>query len=103
MRAWIAANIVLPRSSWLRRAGASRVLNSLGVSTREISLPHPARPRDWLKVALVECVRCHQVVNRTSPIQRHCQACGKAINRKLSRHAMARRRAVNAEERSLPD
>jgi hypothetical protein len=37
-------------------------------STSQISLPLPTRSREWLKVALLECQRCHQVVERQSPV-----------------------------------
>lgn len=82
-------------TSWLRRAGAGRVLNRLGAAGTEILLPHPVRSREWLKVALVECARCHQVVERTSPIQRHCTECRRALKRSLSIEAMRRRRSAN--------
>ena len=52
----------------LRRAEAGHLLRSKGEKTAEISLPHPERPRVWLNVALVECARCHRVVERTSPV-----------------------------------
>lgn len=35
-------------SSWLRRAGAGRVLNSVGIAKSAIPLPRPARSREWL-------------------------------------------------------
>jgi hypothetical protein len=73
-------------------AGAGRVLNRLGTPTNEIPLPHPERSREWLNVALVECGRCHQVVARTSPIQRHCPECRRALKGARSREAVRRRR-----------
>jgi hypothetical protein len=50
------------------------------------------RSRAWLGVALVECVRCHQVGERSSPVQRHCSYCTAELRRLRSRRAMARRR-----------
>jgi hypothetical protein len=78
---------------WLRRAGAGRVLNRLGATEHTISLRHPKRSREWLAVAIVECERCHQVVERTSPIQRHCGDCRLALKRERSTDAVRRRRA----------
>jgi hypothetical protein len=78
---------------WLRRAGAGRVLNRLGTPEEsEIAIPLPRRSRDWLSVALLECSMCHQVVERTSPIQRHCPSCRASLKRRFSRESMARRR-----------
>jgi hypothetical protein len=77
---------------WLRRAGAGRVLNRLGTAESEIAIPLPSRSREWLKVALVECQRCHQVEQRRSPIQRHCAGCTAELRRQRSQRAMARRR-----------
>jgi len=79
-------------SEWLRRAGAGRVLNRLGTATDEIPLPYPVRSREWLRAALVECVRCEQVVERTSPIQRYCPDCAAALGRERSRESVRRRR-----------
>jgi len=79
-------------TEWLRRAGAGRVLNRLGTLSHQIALPHPGRSREWLEVSLVECARCHQVAERTSPTQRHCDTCRAALKRTRSREAMARRR-----------
>jgi hypothetical protein len=81
-------------TEWLRRAGAGRVLNSRGVTASQISLPRPIRSREWLKVALLECERCHQIVERTSPIQRHCAGCRKALKAARSTAAMRRARKV---------
>lgn len=36
-----------------------------------MSLPRPTRSRDWVKLALVEYDRCHQIEQRRSPNQRH--------------------------------
>jgi hypothetical protein len=80
-------------SSWLRRAGAGRVLNSRGTTESAISIPHPKRSRGWLAAAIVECERCHQVVERASPIQRHCLDCRLALKRERSTDAVRRRRA----------
>lgn len=82
--------------SWLRRAGAGRVLNCRGTIASEISLPRPTRSREWLKVALVECDRCHQVVERRSPIQQHCTDFTADLRRQRSQRSMARRR-LNAK------
>jgi hypothetical protein len=79
-------------SSWLRRAGAGRVLKTLGEASTKISLPHPSRSREWLTVALVECQCCHQVVERRSPVQRHCTDCRRALKQLRSRQAVARSR-----------
>jgi hypothetical protein len=35
-----------------------------------------------------QCARCHQVVERTSPIQRHCPECRRAIKGVRSREAV---------------
>jgi hypothetical protein len=80
------------RESWLRRAGAGRVLNPRRTATSEIVLPHPVRSREWLKLALLECQRCHQFVERRSPIQRHCPDCTRMLRNERSRRAVARRR-----------
>jgi hypothetical protein len=79
-------------SEWLRRAGAGRVLNSRGETATEISIPRPARSRKWLKVALLECSRCHQVVEPRSPGQRYCGECSAFLGRDRSQRGMARRR-----------
>ena len=79
-------------SEWLRRAGPARLLNSRGTATSQISLPHPGRSREWLKVALLECARCHQVVERRSPVQRYCADCHAIIKQERSRWGMARAR-----------
>jgi hypothetical protein len=82
-------------SSWLRRTGAGRVLNRLGTTTHEIALPHPGRSREWLTVALLECSRCHQVVEGRSPTQRLCPSCRRQMKAARSyeamRHARGRR------------
>jgi hypothetical protein len=83
---------VLLTSSWLRRAGAGRVLNRLGTANGEIALPHSGRSRELLNVALVECARCHQVIARAAPIQRYCPDCRRAIKGARSREAVRRRR-----------
>ena len=79
-------------TEWLRRAGAGRVLNSRGTQTSEITLPLPRRSREWLDLALVDCQRCHQVVQRQSPIQRYCPECRAALKRARSSEAVARAR-----------
>jgi hypothetical protein len=71
--------------------------NSLGTATSEISLPRPERSREWLEELLLECRRCHQVVERRSPVQQHCLDCRKALKRLRSQEALARsRRGANA-------
>ncbi len=60
-----------------RRAEAGHVLRSRGETSSEISLPRLVRSRAWLKVALLECEQCHQVVERRSPIQRVRADCRK--------------------------
>jgi hypothetical protein len=87
------AQSVQPRRNWLRRAGAGRVLKTLGDASAQIRLPQPPRSRAWLNVALIECDRCHQVEQRRSPIQRHCAACTADLRRQRSKRAMARRRS----------
>lgn len=84
----------------VRRAGAGHLLRSRGLATSEISLPHLARSREWLTVALLECARCHQVVERTSPIQQHCIECRRALKNKRSREAVRRSRASRARSDS---
>jgi hypothetical protein len=79
---------------WLRRAGAGRVLNARCAVSAEIPLPRPTRSREWMKVALVECARCRQVVERTSPIQRHCPDCAASLGRERSRECVRRRRGT---------
>jgi len=54
------------------RAGAGNLVRSGGETSTEIPLPRPVRSREWMKVALLERARCHRVIERTSPIQRHC-------------------------------
>jgi hypothetical protein len=44
-------------------------------------------------LALLECRGCHQVVERRSPVQRHCPDCRRAIKRTRSREAIRRSRA----------
>src|SRR5271157_3723915 len=46
---------------WLRRAGPGRLLNS-GMGSAELTLPCPAPSRQWLKLALLECAVCRQIV-----------------------------------------
>jgi hypothetical protein len=75
------------------RAGAGRVLKSRGTAESAIPLPRVGPSREWLKVALVECAMCHQVVERTSPIQRNCTDCRRAIRGARSREAVRRSRA----------
>jgi hypothetical protein len=58
----------------------------------EISLSRPGRSREWLTVALLECERCHQIVERASPIQRHCRDCRRTIKGARSREAVRRSR-----------
>jgi hypothetical protein len=81
-------------SRWLRRAGAGRLLNRLGVAENEIPLPHPEHSRAWLNVAILECAWCGQVAERTSPVQRHCPDCRAALKRARSVNATARARAA---------
>ncbi len=89
-------------SGWLRRAGAGRVLNRLGTVGSDIAVPLPRRSREWLKVALLECARCHQVVQRTSPVQRLCPDCRAALKRDRSRGALVRMRAARPRSRPSP-
>jgi len=79
-------------TEWLRRAGAGQLLRSRGETASEISLPRPARSREWLNVALLDCGSCHQVVERRSPVQRYCADCADALARKRSSGAVRRRR-----------
>jgi hypothetical protein len=79
-------------TEWLRRAGAGHLLRSLGETSSEVSLPRPTRSREWLKVALLECGHCHQVVERHSPVQRYCSECAETLARVRSRSAMTHRR-----------
>jgi len=51
-----------------------------------------SRSREWLRVALLECRRCLQVVERTSPAQRYCVDCAVDLGRERSRHSVRRRR-----------
>jgi hypothetical protein len=62
------------------------------MATNKIPLPDSPRSREWLRVALVECRRCHQIVERTSRIQRHCVECRRAIKGARSREAVRRSR-----------
>jgi hypothetical protein len=82
-------------TEWLRRGGAGHLLRSRGTAT-EISLPQPSRSREWLSVGLVECARCHQMMERRPPIQRRCPACRAELKRMRSREAMARRRRLQS-------
>jgi hypothetical protein len=77
---------------WLRRAGAGRVLKTRGVAATEIVLARPVRSREWLNLALLRCRRCHQVVERRSPIQRYGADCAEVLARKRSKEAVRRRR-----------
>jgi hypothetical protein len=86
----------LPRGSRLRWAGAGRVLKTLGEITSDASIPCPARSREWLGVALLECGHCHQVVERRSPVQRYCAACAALLRRGRSRTGIARSRRNGA-------
>jgi len=79
-------------TEWLRRAGASRLLQTRGESATELSLPHSSRSRAWLKLAPLECQGCRLVVERRSPVQRYCRDCAEALARVRSRDRMARRR-----------
>jgi len=79
-------------TEWLRRAGAGHLLRSRGETASEFRLPRPVRSREWMKVALVECALCHHVVERASPVQRHCADCAGDLGREHSREAMRRRR-----------
>jgi len=56
-------------------------MRSPGETSTEISLPSLTRSREWLTVPMVECDRCHQLVERTSPRQRHCRDCRDVIKR----------------------
>ena len=78
--------------SWLRRAGAGHLLRSRGETSSDISLPRPTRSRAWLDLALLECQQCHQVVERRSPVQRHCPDCRAVLKRDRSRTAASRSR-----------
>ncbi len=89
-------------TEWLRRAGAGHLLRSRGESTGEIPLPRPTRSREWLKVALLECRRCHQVVERSSPVQRHCPDCRAGLKRARSRNAVTRARAARPHHQRPP-
>ena len=84
-------------SEWLRRAGAGRVLNSRGTTAQQINLPRPSRSREWFTFALVECARCHQVVEQTSPIQRYCRDCRHGLKAMRSREAVRRSRATKPD------
>jgi hypothetical protein len=75
-----------------KRTGAGRVLNSRGSAESEIPIPHPPRSREWLHVALVECARCHQVLERRSPAQRRCPGCRSVRERERARLGMRRLR-----------
>jgi hypothetical protein len=87
-----------PRSTgWLPRAGAGRVLKARGTEAVEITLPRAKRSREWLTAAVLECARCHQVVERRSPIERHCPDCRAALKRGRSRDAIARARAARPQ------
>jgi hypothetical protein len=82
-----------PSANLAPRIGAGRVLNRLVAAESVILLPRLERSRAWLSVALVECARCHQVVARTSPIQRFCPGCRCALKRARSREALRRGRS----------
>jgi hypothetical protein len=88
---------------WLRRAGAGRVLNPQGTAASDIPLPHPGRSREWLTAALVECARCYQVVERRSPVQRHCGECRASLKGSRSREAVRRARRPGHPARPLRD
>ena len=88
------------QQTWGPRGGAGRVLNSRGFATSEFSLPRPARSREWLHVALLECGSCHHVVERRSPVQRYCAECSATIKRQRSRWGMARARRHSSGQRS---
>jgi len=51
-------------------------------------MPCSDRSRAWLASAIVECYRCHQIVDRTSPMPRHCPDCRREIKRARSREAI---------------
>jgi hypothetical protein len=74
---------------WLRRAGAGHLLRNRGEVSSNVPLPRPTRLRKCLKVGQLECARCHQVVERRSPVQRYCPACAADLGRARSRKAMA--------------
>jgi hypothetical protein len=46
-----------------------------------------------VKVDLMECAVCHQVVERQSPAQLHCGDCRRALKRARSHGAVRRRRS----------
>jgi hypothetical protein len=81
------------RVAWVRGpVRADRRQQSRRTATSEIVLPHPVRSREWLKLAHLECQRCHRFVERRSPIQRHCPDCTRMLSNERSRRAVARRR-----------
>jgi hypothetical protein len=86
-------------SGWLRRAGAGRVLNPRGAVASDVPLPYPARSRGWLEAALLECARCHQVVERRSPAQRRCVEGRRSLELARSSDAVARDRAARRQAR----
>jgi hypothetical protein len=67
--------------------GPGHLLRSRGEATTEIRLPRPIRSRAWLEEAPFECRRCHRVVERRSPVQRHCTDCRAALKRLRHREA----------------
>ena len=82
------------RASAARSPGdrvACGVQTCRGFLTAEMESSY-ARSREWLNVALLECRRCHKVVERRSPVQRQCDECRGALNRFRSRDATARAR-----------
>ena len=77
----------------LAPAGWSRpCTESAGDRGERDPLPHPRRSREWLEAALVECAQCHQVVERRSPVQRHCRECRASLKGSKSRADAARAR-----------
>ncbi len=90
-----ARNVLLNGGElWPRRTGAGRVLSRLGINGSEIRIPRRERSCEWLHVAILECARCHQVVERVSPMQRHCRECRRVIKRLASLNAMRRSRVA---------
>jgi hypothetical protein len=72
-----------------------RVLKTRGqMPTEMLSLPRPSRSREWLRIALLECARCHQVVEPPSPVQRYCGECSELFEGRGA--SAARRDSVGA-------
>jgi hypothetical protein len=86
----IGRNNLLPASSWLRRAGARRVLGTGEAAS--IAIPSPRRSREWLARSFVECTGCQSLVKRRSPTQRRCDDCRTVDRRECARLGMRRLR-----------